>query len=165
MSLEGPNCVYETSMGRAYVGDAIDVLQETCEDDSVDLVMTSPPFALSRAKEYGNQSQDDYVRWFQAFADEFWRILKPTGSLVIDLGGAWQKGHPVKSLYRFELLISLCRRPSTCSTSPKTSTGSIRPACQVRRNGSQLIGFEQRTQSTTSGGCPRRRARRRTIRR
>jgi site-specific DNA-methyltransferase (cytosine-N4-specific) len=73
--------------------------------------MTSPPFALSRAKEYGNQSQDDYVRWFQAFANEFWRILKPTGSLVIDLGGAWQKGHPVKSLYQFELLISLCRRP------------------------------------------------------
>jgi DNA modification methylase len=111
MSGEGPNLVYETDMGHAYAGDAVDVLQTTCEDDSVDLIMTSPPFALSRAKDYGNQSQDDYVRWFQPFADEFWRILKPTGSLVLDLGGAWQKGHPVKSLYQFELLISLCRRP------------------------------------------------------
>jgi site-specific DNA-methyltransferase (cytosine-N4-specific) len=45
------------------------------------------------------------------FADEFWRVLKPTGSLVIDLGGAWEAGQPVKSIYAFELLVALCRRP------------------------------------------------------
>jgi hypothetical protein len=38
--------------------------------------------------------------------------LKPTGSLVIDLGGAWEAGQPVKSIYAFELLVSLCRRPN-----------------------------------------------------
>jgi site-specific DNA-methyltransferase (cytosine-N4-specific) len=78
----------------------------------VDLIVTSPPFALLHKKEYGNESQDDYVRWFQPFADEFWRVLKPNGSLVIDLGGSWEAGRPVKSLYAFELLISLCRRPN-----------------------------------------------------
>ena len=39
-------------------------------------------------------------------------MLKPTGSLVIDLGGAWESGQPVKSIYQFELVVSLCRRPN-----------------------------------------------------
>jgi hypothetical protein len=39
-------------------------------------------------------------------------VLKPTGSLVLDLGGAWEAGQPVKSIYAFELLVSLCRRPN-----------------------------------------------------
>lgn len=103
--------LYRTSVGEAWLGDAAATLREVCEPDSVDLVVTSPPFALLNQKEYGNESQDDYVRWFQPFADEFWRVLKPTGSLVIDLGGSWEPGRPVKSLYAFELLISLCRRP------------------------------------------------------
>jgi DNA modification methylase len=106
-----PRLGYETELGRAYIGDAVETLQMNCEDEAVDLIVTSPPFALSRPKEYGNSSQDEYVKWFQPFADEFWRVLKPTGSLVIDLGGAWESGSPVKSIYQFELLVSLCRRP------------------------------------------------------
>ena len=74
-------------------------------------IVTSPPFALLHEKEYGNRSQDEYVAWFQDFADEFWRVLAPHGSLVIDLGSAWEPKSPTKSLYAFELLISLCRRP------------------------------------------------------
>lgn len=103
--------LYSTGSGQAWLGDAPTALRDLCEPDSVDLIVTSPPFALLNQKDYGNQSQDDYVRWFQPFADEFWRVLKPTGSLVIDLGGSWEPGRPVKSLYAFELLISLCRRP------------------------------------------------------
>jgi DNA modification methylase len=106
------NVIYKTGCGEAWVGDASETLRDSCEDDSVDLIVTSPPFALLHKKEYGNQNQDDYVRWFQPFADEFWRVLKPTGSLVIDLGGSWEPGRPVKSLYAFELLIALCRRPN-----------------------------------------------------
>jgi DNA modification methylase len=103
--------LYSTGAGQAWLGDAAGTLREVCAADSVDLIITSPPFALIHQKAYGNQSQDDYVRWFQPFADEFWRVLKPSGSLVIDLGGTWEPGRPVKSLYAFELLISLCRRP------------------------------------------------------
>lgn len=102
---------YETNIGAALCGDSIDVLAENLEDETVDLIITSPPFALQRPKEYGNEDQASYVAWFGEYASEFWRVLKPTGSLVIDLGGAWEPGHPVKSLYAFELLVYLCRRP------------------------------------------------------
>lgn len=103
--------MYGTERGEAWLGDCIEVLKRRCEPDSVDLIVTSPPFALLREKEYGNRSQDEYVSWFQPFADEFWRVLSPSGSLVIDLGSAWEAGTPTKSLYAFELLVSLCRRP------------------------------------------------------
>ncbi len=108
-----PTVAYETPHGKAFVGDAVETLQIHFGDEEFDLVITSPPFALARPKEYGNRNQDDYVKWFQLFADEFWRVLKPTGSLVIDLGGAWESGSPVKSIYQFELLVSLCRRPES----------------------------------------------------
>lgn len=109
-SSSGP--IYETAQGAAWCGDCLDILAEQVPSDSVDLIVTSPPFALLRPKAYGNEPQDDYVRWFLRFADEFHRVLKPTGSLVLDLGGAWERGVPVKSLYAFELLVALCRRPS-----------------------------------------------------
>ncbi len=40
-----PRLIYQTSMGSAYFGDAVEVLQEHCDDEAVDLVMTSPPIA------------------------------------------------------------------------------------------------------------------------
>ncbi|MGI8428922.1 MAG: DNA-methyltransferase [Solirubrobacteraceae bacterium] len=109
---DDPVRLYKTEFGEAWLGDAIDTLQSEVDDETVDLIMTSPPFALQRPKEYGNESQEGYKNWFLQFADEFWRVLKPTGSLVIDLGGAWEGGQPVKSIYQFELLVSLCRRPN-----------------------------------------------------
>ena len=111
MEQREPSLVYSTDSGGAWCGDAIETLQARCGDASVDLIVTSPPFALQRPKEYGNETQENYVAWFSAFADEFWRVLKPSGSLVVDLGGAWEPGQPIKSIYTFELLVSLCRRP------------------------------------------------------
>lgn len=111
-SNDEPVLAYSTAVGEAWLGDAIETLETQLEDESVDLVVTSPPFALQRPKEYGNESQESYKDWFLPFADEFWRVLKPTGSLVLDLGGAWEAGQPVKSIYAFELLVSLCRRPN-----------------------------------------------------
>ncbi len=99
---------YTTQHGAAYLGDALTYLRQMdCE--SVDLIVTSPPFALKRKKEYGNVDAKDYLSWFMNFAIEFKRILKNEGSLVIDIGGTWTKGQPTRSLYHFELLISLCR--------------------------------------------------------
>jgi DNA modification methylase len=109
---DDPKVAYSTALGAAWLGDAIETLEEHCDNESADLILTSPPFALQRPKEYGNESQQSYKDWFLQFADEFWRVLKPTGSLVIDLGGAWEAGQPVKSIYAFELLVSLCRRPN-----------------------------------------------------
>lgn len=98
---------YKTNYGRAYCGDA-GILLNNLPDESVDLFITSPPFALQRQKDYGNAEQQNYVEWFSNFAEIVYKKLKSTGSFVIDLGGAYQKGSPTRSLYNFRLLIHLC---------------------------------------------------------
>ena len=103
----GADAFHETPLGRIVHGDSIDVLA-TCPDDSVDLIMTSPPFGLVRKKDYGNVDADEYVDWFKPFAALFHRILKDGGSLVIDIGGAWNKGYPTRNLYHFKLPVMLC---------------------------------------------------------
>lgn len=102
-----PIPMYRTELGRAYVGDAYQLLT-TLEDESVDLVLTSPPFALQRQKPYGNEGQDTYVDWLLIFCREVRRVLRPTGSFVLDLGGAYMEGRPVRSLYNYRILIRLC---------------------------------------------------------
>ena len=94
-------------MGEIVHGDSVNVLA-AYSDDSVDLIMTSPPFGLVRKKDYGNVDADEYVDWFKPFAKAFHRVLKNSGSLVIDIGGAWNKGYPTRNLYYFKLLIMLC---------------------------------------------------------
>ena len=98
---------YATSRGAAYVGDSRLLLAEL-PDASVNLVITSPPFALQRQKTYGNKAQEEYVDWLTGFAEQVHRKLTRDGSFVIDLGGAYQKGLPVRSLYPFRLLLRLC---------------------------------------------------------
>jgi len=102
-----PEPLYTTHYGAAYVGDALELLQGL-PDGSVDLVLTSPPFALQRQKEYGNVDQDEYVDWLLSFAIEIKRVLKSSGSFVLDLGGAYRRGRPVRSLYNYRVLIRMC---------------------------------------------------------
>jgi DNA modification methylase len=98
--------LYTTGLGSAYVGDSLLLLRQL-PDASVNLVLTSPPFALHFKKEYGNKHQRDYIPWFLEFAREVKRVLAEDGSFVIDLGGAYESGRPTRSLYHFKLLISL----------------------------------------------------------
>ena len=99
---------HKTKYGQMYLEDALDFMP-TVKSKSVDLIMTSPPFGLVRKKEYGNVDADQYLDWFRGFAGEFKRVLKDTGSFVIDIGGAWIPGQPTRSLYHYELLIMLCK--------------------------------------------------------
>jgi DNA modification methylase len=99
---------YKTAFGECYVTDSLPLVADL-PPDCVDLILTSPPYALHFKKEYGNEPQDRYLSWFRPFAEQFWRILKPTGSFVLNVGGAWQPGRPTRSLYHFELLIMLCK--------------------------------------------------------
>lgn len=99
---------YRTSLGSMYHGDSLGYLFHTAPAKGVDLIMTSPPFGLVRKKSYGNEDADRYCDWFRPFAEGFKRVLKDTGSLVIDIGGAWIPGQPTRSLYHFKLLIMLC---------------------------------------------------------
>lgn len=103
-----PEPLYSTRHGAAYVGDALELVQ-CLGDDTTDLILTSPPFALTRQKEYGNTAEDVYVDWFMRFADEFKRVLKPSGSFVLDLGGAYVRGAPIRTIYEYDLLVRLCR--------------------------------------------------------
>jgi len=99
---------YQAKYGAAYLGDSL-VLLKNIPDKSINLILTSPPFALTRKKEYGNKSAEEYVEWFMKFAKEFKRILKDNGSFVLDLGGAYLPGYPVRAIYQFELLVKLCK--------------------------------------------------------
>lgn len=101
--------ILKTNLGSIQESDSLLYMREHIPDDSIDLIVTSPPFALFREKDYGNKAEDEYVAWFRDFGEQFYRILKPSGSLVIDIGGSWIPGQPTRSLYHFELLIMLCR--------------------------------------------------------
>ena len=99
--------VYTTDLGTQLCGDS-SVLLKLFPEESVDLIVTSPPFALLRQKSYGNEAQEVYVDWLLEFGREALRVLKSTGSLVLDLGGAYQRGKPVRSLYNYRVLIEFC---------------------------------------------------------
>ena len=98
---------YTTEFGEMYCGDSLEAMREI-PDNSVDLVFTSPPYALHFKKEYGNADQQDYVDWLVPFANEIKRIIKPTGSFILNLGGAWQPGSPTRSLYHYRVVLKLC---------------------------------------------------------
>lgn len=102
------NLYYSTDKGEAYLGDTLKILP-FIEDNSINLILTSPPFALKRKKEYGNEDEDKYVNWFMGFASHLFRILKPNGSFILDLGGSYMPGFPVRSIYQFELLVKLVK--------------------------------------------------------
>ncbi|HEY1682158.1 MAG TPA: site-specific DNA-methyltransferase [Candidatus Tumulicola sp.] len=104
-----PRQFHHTPSGTMYLGDSLGLMHHTLAPNSVNLIMTSPPFGLVRKKSYGNEDADAYLQWFRPFAEGFNRVLAPKGSLVIDIGGSWKPGIPARSLYHFELLIMLCR--------------------------------------------------------
>jgi len=94
---------YTTDLGAAYHGDSRDLLQEL-PSNSIDLIVTSPPFALQHKKEYGNEDQESYNDWFMQFIPEVQRVLQPHGSLIIEIGGAFEKGFPRRSIYQWKLI-------------------------------------------------------------
>ena len=100
---------HRTRQGAIVLGDSLDYMAQSLQDASIDLIVTSPPFGLVRKKKYGNVDAHEYLEWFKPFGREFRRILKPAGSLVIDIGGAWIPGQPTRSLYHYELAIMLSR--------------------------------------------------------
>lgn len=97
---------YSTVYGAAYLGDSLELLR-AMPDSSVNLVITSPPYALHFKKKYGNVSKNDYVEWFKPFAAEVRRVLTDDGSFVLNIGGSWNAGSPTRSLYQYKLLIAL----------------------------------------------------------
>jgi len=110
-----PKLAYRTGLGSAYQGDSRDLAQSfVIPPRSVDLIFTSPPFALTRQKDYGNKAHDEYIAWFESFLPGWRRVLTESGSIVVDVGGAYLPGAPKRSTYHFELAILLAKHFDLC---------------------------------------------------
>lgn len=102
------NAFYQTDLGTLYLGDCEKILLKYRNQDNADkanLIFTSPPFPLNRAKKYGNMNGDEYLKWFSGLAPLFSDILAEDGSIVIEIGNAWEKGMPVHSTLPIETLL------------------------------------------------------------
>lgn len=88
------------------LGDCLE-LMKSLPDESIDLVITSPPYAERRKNTYGGIPEDKFVEWFKPRGDEIKRILKPTGSFFLNIKPHVKKGE--RSLYVFDLVITLKR--------------------------------------------------------
>ena len=85
MTSTSPEWFLTTAHGKIFHGDSYQFVSNM-KGSSVDLIITSPPFGLVTEKEYGNVQADDYLEWFKPYARQFNRVLKDTGSIVIDIG-------------------------------------------------------------------------------
>jgi site-specific DNA-methyltransferase (cytosine-N4-specific) len=99
--------LYQTKPGKAYCADSLEFMR-AMRNGQVDLVLTSPPYALHFKKEYGNADQKEHVKWFLPFAEQIKRVLAAHGSFVLNVGGSWTPGAPTRSLYHLRLLPALC---------------------------------------------------------
>ena len=87
-----------------FCGDCLERMKEI-PDGSVDMVITSPPYAMQRKSTYGGVSEDDYVEWFTPIALEIKRVLKDTGSFFLNIKPNCKNGERV--LYVMKLVIHL----------------------------------------------------------
>jgi site-specific DNA-methyltransferase (adenine-specific) len=86
------------------LGDCKDVLK-TIETDSVDLIVTSPPYADQRKDTYGGIPIDKYVEWFLPISEQLLRVLRPTGTFVLNIKEKVVDGE--RSTYVMELILAM----------------------------------------------------------
>src|SRR6266496_3561039 len=106
---------FKTKGGKLYVGHVEELLASKLGKDlqgKVQLLLTSPPFPLNHKKAYGNRTGEEYVRWLSDFAPAFAKLLKPDGSIVIEMGNAWEPKRPVQSLMSLKALLAFAEHPS-----------------------------------------------------
>lgn len=92
--------LYTTGLGAMYCGLSEKVLKSEPLKNlygQAQLIFTSPPFPLNTKKRYGNKQGKEYVRWFANFAPLLKKFLTPDGSIVVEIGNAWEPGRPVMS--------------------------------------------------------------------
>lgn len=87
-----------------YLGDCEDMLKQI-PDDSVDLIFTSPPYADQRKATYGGVHPDHYVEWFLPKTEQMLRVLKPTGTFVLNIKEKVVDGE--RSTYIMELILAM----------------------------------------------------------
>lgn len=109
-TIEKPFPGYRTYLGRYWNTKIEDWLDSRYGEElkgSVDLILTSPPFPLNTKKSYGNLTGDTYVKWLEGLAAKFAALLSARGSLVIEIGNAWDEGTPTMSTLPLESLMAI----------------------------------------------------------
>lgn len=104
--------VYETSFGKMFHSRIEDALVERPFTDikgKVNLIVTSPPFPLVRKKKYGNETGEAYLLWLESLACKLADLLTDDGSIVIEIGNAWEAGSPIMSTLPLEALLAFKR--------------------------------------------------------
>lgn len=89
---------------KIFQGDSGEILKQF-QDDSVDLIFTSPPYADRRKQTYGGVKPEDYVEWFLPISEQLLRVLKPTGTFVLNIKEKAENGE--RSTYVIELILAL----------------------------------------------------------
>ncbi|MCB1157310.1 MAG: site-specific DNA-methyltransferase, partial [Leptospiraceae bacterium] len=87
-----------------YLGDCLDILSKL-EENSIDLIMTSPPYADRRVKTYGGVKPEEYVNWFLPIGKELLRVLKPTGTFILNIKEKSENGE--RHTYVLELILAM----------------------------------------------------------
>lgn len=87
-----------------YLGDSKKELKKL-QDNSVDLIITSPPYADQRKATYGGIHHDKYVEWFLPISKELLRVLKPTGTFILNIKEKVVEGE--RSTYVMELILEM----------------------------------------------------------
>ena len=104
-----PSVAYKTQQGTMLHGtieDCLAVEPLTHLRGEVQLLLTSPPFPLNRKKKYGNLTGDAYVAWLAELAPSFSELLAPNGSIVMEIGNAWEPGRPTMSTLSLRALLA-----------------------------------------------------------
>jgi DNA modification methylase len=114
-----PDVAYQTRRGKMFRGTIEDFLDSAFGRryrGKVQLIFTSPPFPLNRKKRYGNFKGDEYSIWLANLAPKLISLLTPNGSIVIELGNAWEPGRPVMSILALKALLDFvkCGKLNLC---------------------------------------------------
>ena len=87
-----------------FLGNSRDVLKNV-KNDSIDLIFTSPPYADRRKNTYGGIKPEDYVEWFLPISEQLLRVLKPTGTFILNIKEKAENGE--RHIYVLELILAL----------------------------------------------------------
>ena len=101
-----PITIFITPNGCALWGLAEDAAG-VIDHGSVRLLLTSPPYALSKQKAYGNLAGQEYVDWLCSIIERLMPVMQSNGSLLLNLGDAWNRNSPTVSLYQERTIIAL----------------------------------------------------------
>ena len=103
---------YSTDRGSAYLSTIEEFLESKASRKyrgKINLILTSPPFALTSPKPYGNRKGIEYKKWLVDLAPKLAELLSPDGSMVIEIGNNWNPKSPTMSTTALETLIDIAK--------------------------------------------------------